>query len=251
VPAVEQDIVRFWLFKVLRGHQTFDPHDDPAPIAEAVGRVEELLGRHAATGSVLPDSAAVLTVAIQSGPDALQEATLVLPEASRRPAMRRATLVLVDDAPALTRIARDLHAAAPDRLWLLATAAPQPGLDGAVVAQVHRTLQWLRQLMPSLQKVELVGVDRAATSAVLAAQASPTAWSRLSLWADWTLDPWPLTDDQDLMATPPGGLLQLAPRTSLLDATPTARAQAVGQAIGGTVVQRGPDDQLIDWLTSR
>jgi len=251
VPEVERDIVRYWLFKVLRGQQSMDPHDDPAPLAEAVRHTEELLARHAATGSVVPDSATVLTVAIHTNQESLQEASLALPPADRRSRARAATLVLVNDTPTAVRVAAALHQANPTRIWLVAAAAPIPGNDGAVVAQVHRTLQWLRQLLPSLERVALVGAGRGATSAVLAAQASPTAWASLSLWADWTLDPWPLAADQDLATTAPPGLATLSPRVSLPEAPMTGRVATVATALGGTVERRPPEAELADWLTDR
>ncbi|MEZ4389272.1 MAG: hypothetical protein R3D98_17130 [Candidatus Krumholzibacteriia bacterium] len=247
VPLVEQDIVRYWLFKVLRGHQVFDPRDDPAPLAEAVARTEALLARFTATGSVLPDTAAVMPVAVRTGQDALMEARLALPDAARRDLIASAGLVLVDDAIALADVSADLHRAAPDGLWLVLPAAPGAGLDQATVARVHAAGQWLRELMPSVTEIGLVGVGRAATSAVLAAQAAPSAWADLRLWADWTLDPWPLAATGSLAESVPLGVRALAPRISLPPAT-GVRAAAVAAALGGTVEPRDPGSTLVGWL---
>ncbi len=247
VAGVEQDIVRFWLFRVLRGQQGFDPRSDPTPLAEAVAAVEALLARQAATGSVLPDSATVMAVAVRTGGDALVEARVCLPPTARRPAATAATLVLVDDAMALDRVAADLHAHDPDRLVLVLPAAPTAGADGATVARIHAAGQWLRKLVPAVKSVDLVGVGRAATSAVLAAMVAPSAWSRLRLWADWTLDPWPLVADGALVERVPPGLAALTPSTSL-PAGAGARAAAVASALGGTLTERHGDDRLADWL---
>jgi len=247
VDGVEQDILRFWLFRVLRGQQTFDPRDAPAPLAEAVAEAEALLARHAATGSVLPAEPTVMRVAVRTGGDALVEARVCLPAADRRPAATAASLVLVDDTEDLERVAAELHAHDPATLVLVLPAAPTAGADGAIVARIHAAGQWLRRLIPPVKTVQLVGVGRAATSAVLAAQVAPSAWSQLRLWADWTLDPWPLVADDALVSRVPPGLAALQPRTSL-PAAAGARAAAVATALGGTLVDRRDDDRLADWL---
>jgi hypothetical protein len=250
VMGAEQDIVRFWLFKVLRGQQRFDPRDDPTPIAEAVVQTERLLARHAATGRVLPAEASIVTVAIPVGADALIEARLVLPDEEARPRASQADLVLADDTAALDELATNLRAARPDGLALVLPAAPAAGTDQATVALVQVARDWLASLMPVVEQVRLVGVDRAATTAILAATAAPDRWSALALWADGTLDPWPLVDNGDLADQVPAALRSM-PRRASLAVSAGGRAEAVMRAMNVIAGQHGSDGSPVAWLDSR
>jgi hypothetical protein len=246
LPEAEQHIVRYWMFRVLRGQQTFDPRDDPASLAAAVARTDSLLARFDRTGSVLPDAAAAMPVAVWAGQDALMAARLVLPPAAARADAHAARLVLVDDEKTMASVADSMLAAAA---WpsLVLTLPPAPAADEATAGKALAARRWLGDLLPAVDAVALAGAGRAATSAVLAAAAEPAAWWSLALRADANLDPWPLAGDDVIAARVPASLAALT-TTVALPPDASRRAEVVAAALGGEVVRHAPDDDLTAWL---
>ncbi|MBD3222961.1 hypothetical protein GF314_17160 [bacterium] len=246
IPEAEQHIVRYWMFRVLRGQQTFDPRDDPAPLAAAVVRTDSLLARFDRTGSVLPGGASAVPVAVWAGQDALMAARLVLPAVEARTDAHAARLVLVDDEETMASAADSMLAAAA---WpaLVLTLPPDPGADEATARKALTARRWLGDLLPAVDAVALVGAGRAATSAVLAAAADPAAWSSLSLWAGAHLDPWPLAGTDAIAARVPAPLASLTTVT-VLPPDAGRRAEAVAAALGSELVRRAPGDDVAIWL---
>lgn len=196
LPTLEQTLVQFWLFRVLRGQQSFDPRDDPTDLASAVERVETLMQRHADHGSVFPVDACTEPVAIRSGRDSLVKAGISLPEAGRRGDALSARLVLVDRSDELDP-ALDSEAYAED-VVLVVPVPPVPGSDAVTVAQVEAARQWLTDLLPGVRTPTLEGRGMAANSAVLAAVSAPEHWAGLDLRVDHRFDPWPVISAEDL-----------------------------------------------------
>jgi len=248
ITGPEQDIVRFWLFRVLRGQQNFDPRDDPTALAEAVAFTDNLLTRHAETGSMLPAAATVMPAAIGTGGDALVEARLILPAASQRDDALLSRVVLVEDTVQMQTLADGMDPAAPGHFaWLVLPVPPVPGSDAATVAQVQIARRWLASLMPGANRPELVGIGRAANSALLAAASDPGQWSSLRLWADHTLDPWPLAADEELPSMVSDELKALVEQLRLVDGS-GRHAAAVVEALGKTPAEADQADDLAAWL---
>ena len=185
VPAVEQPIVQYPLFRVLRGQQGFQPHDDPTAIADAVLAAIEYLDRAEANGSVLPAQRVVVAAAFPVGADALQACRLVLPDANRRrnaPAM----IVLTDNRNHEAALANVL-AARPARpgpgVLMLLTVETVPGQPDSGQPAVTAAGDWLRDLFAPTA-TDLIGLGNAAALAEHVGRVAPERWREVTAAPD-------------------------------------------------------------------
>ena len=205
LPAAERSLVEYRLFQVLRGQQAFQPHDDPAAIAEAALAAERLLMAAEVLGTVLPEAATVIEGAFPTGQDALQACRLVLPGAARR-AHAPAIMVVTGDREQTAAVAGALAAQrAPDddRVFMVLTAAMRPGQPGQGVAVIRAARAWLGSLLgPS--SVRMAAMGPAASMALHAAAGAADAWDGVLLVAEGSFDPWPAADPAEAarMVTP-------------------------------------------------
>ncbi len=182
IPPAQRSSVEFHLFRVLRGQQGFQPHDDPTPIAAAAATTEELLSRFENHGTVLPPGAGLFKAAFPSGTDALQACYLVMPDAERR---RHApvTMVLADDSDATGAIAAALAtraATAPDCNYVVLTAASLLAGGGGAVTVIESAREWVTDLLGDAS-LRLAGAGHAAAPAVAAIRAGSDGWQGLML----------------------------------------------------------------------
>jgi hypothetical protein len=172
LPAAEQPALRYQLFRALRAQQSFNPHDDPAGVAEAVLAADELVTRFRATGSVVPARRDVLAGAFPVSDDALQSCRMALPEAARRSGGAPLVLVAVPPgADAEATVAQAVSAGradGDDRYVAVIGLAPAPGRDAEAAAVLGRAAAWVTELMGP-RPVHVVGIGVTAPAALLAA----------------------------------------------------------------------------------
>jgi hypothetical protein len=175
--APERLIVDYQLFHTLHGQQNFQPHDDPADIAEAALAVVAMLDRAEATGSVLPAEPCVTAGAFPSGEDALQSCLLVLPAAERRQGGTAVLVLTPDHVPAaMLAGALDAGRAADDPRTFVVVSAPQSaGQPAATAGLVTAARDWISALLAP-QTLRLVGVGAAAEMALLGVVNEPGEW---------------------------------------------------------------------------
>ena len=248
VPPAERAIAQYHLMGTLRGQQTFQPHDDPAPLAASALAAVELLDRAEATGSLLPPAAARLQGGIPvAGADALAACQLVLPAAAARRG-GEAVLVIVPDSGLADTLAAALDAGRTDnetRLYLVTAVLQTPGQPQSAAPMIATALAWLRDLAAPAA-IDLVGVTDGAEMALHAAMASCGTWRGLLLIGGADFDPQVLAEPQAIAAALPerlGGLPVTLNLPDVLQPRTESLARLLQLSLPDLVLERRPDSE--------